>query len=29
LPKLRLPTKKQCANFFDMTAFSWKSPEPL
>ena len=28
LPTLLLPTKKQCANLFDMTAFSWKSPEP-
>jgi hypothetical protein len=28
LPTLRLPTKKACAKFFDMTAFSWKSPEP-
>ena len=25
LPTMRLPNKKQCANFFDMTAFSWKS----
>jgi len=29
LPTLRLPAKNHVLKSFDMTAFSWKSPEPL